>query len=289
MGTATDEGVLIPLLARRSYHLPGNTWWDDWLQWLKNNHILFGICLHHPLHPLETWERCLYLTASISFGLVATGTIYYLQTYHAQFMEQEIVVAPTIPNYLHITYGMLALWTLGGAFHSIFDMVVWHVMACACCHPGGRYGHTALSHRCKDAGSWMLVPIIAFLLGLAGYFVLLRASNDNNDMVTQDPVDDYDDGDDGEWRYYDDDVAAAAALQNVDLDNIQGADDFAFLIKYAIELVLAWFVYFPVLGTVLFSGILGCNGWLPILGGRPRDVNLVAEEAENRGATYRKM
>lgn len=277
-----DEGVLIPLLARRSYHLPGNGWWSDWFQWLRNNHILLGICFHHPLHPLETWERCLFITASISFGLVATGTVYYLQLFHSSAMEQELVTLPFQGVEYRITHGMIALWTLGGVCHSIFDMLVWHVMACACCHPGGRYATNTYSRRCKDAGSWSLVPIILVLLVLAGYFVLLQAAQQQQGRYEDD--DDYNNN-----VVYGDDGYVDQELQNVDLDNIDGAKDFAFLIQNGIELILAWFVYFPVIGTILFSGLLGCNGRLPILGGRPRDIRILAAEARASSSNYRKM
>jgi len=47
---------------------------------------------------------------------------------------------------------------------------------------------------------------------------------------------------------------------------------FHFLIGYIIEFVLAAFVYSPVMLTVVFTGVLGCNGKVPILGGRPREM-----------------
>ena len=34
--------------------------------------------------------------------------------------------------------------------------------------------------------------------------------------------------------------------------------------------------------TLLFSGCLGCGGRLPLLGGRPRDIQLVAQEASQQ-------
>ena len=62
---------------------------------------------------------------------------------------------------------------------------------------------------------------------------------------------------------------------------------FTFFVKYAVELFLAWFLYFPIFGTVMFSGILGCGGRLPILGGRPRDKKLIEQDmAEQRLNSY---
>jgi hypothetical protein len=60
----TDDGNQTPLereaeaqrrrfirrLAARAYHFPGNTWCEDWTQYIANTHIVFGIFFHHPLH-----------------------------------------------------------------------------------------------------------------------------------------------------------------------------------------------------------------------------------------------
>jgi len=48
-------------------------------------------------------------------------------------------------------------------------------------------------------------------------------------------------------------------------------EDFSFLKAYCIEFAVSLFLYYPLLDTVLFSGILGCYR-LPILGGRPYEV-----------------
>ena len=254
--SSNDEQVLVPLLASQSCHLPGNTWCADWIQWFRNTHILFGICLHHRLHPLESWERCLLLAASISFGLVATNIVYQLDYYDAYDDAEELI---SYKNYT-ITHGMLLLWTFGGLFHSIFDMLTWHIMACACCHPGGRWGDQSQSKRYKDCGSYALIPLIAALLGFAAFLVLLRASEEEHqDMNDDDGVD----ADDGQQN-------------GIDIE-IHDWRSFSFLSQYAIEIALAWFVYFPLLGTIVFSGVLGCKGRLPILGGRPRDLKRVEE------------
>lgn len=49
--------------------------------------------------------------------------------------------------------------------------------------------------------------------------------------------------------------------------------DYAFLKAYAIEFSVSLFVYYPLIETILFSGILGCrSSAIPILGGRPGQV-----------------
>jgi len=89
-----SEEVLIPLLARRSCHLPGNDWQDDWIQFMRNNHIVFGICLCHRLHPLEWWERIMALLGSIAIGLIATNIAYLWDL--EQFSSNESVVQVTL-------------------------------------------------------------------------------------------------------------------------------------------------------------------------------------------------
>jgi hypothetical protein len=59
------------------------------------------------------------------------------------------------------------------------------------------------------------------------------------------------------------------------------ASAYKFLIGYAIELALALFVYNPLIGTVLFSGALGC-GKVPVLGGRPYELACERREADKR-------
>lgn len=252
-----DDSVLIPLLARRSHHLPGNDWRQDWNMWMSNNHIIFGICLHHRLHPVETWERLLMLLSSVSFGLVATGAVYQLYEMYPESLNAALVQIRGTP----VTSSMVVLWTAGGLLHGVFDTAVWHIMACACCHPGGRFGDHKQSRRFKDCGSYLLIPVIVGLLGLAAYLVLQQAASggtDNND---------------------DDDDSATD--DEVDFNDIQGPESFRFLTKYCVELFMAWFVYFPVVGTLLFSGVLGCNGRLPFLGGRPRDMMLISQEGSS--------
>ena len=80
------------------------------------------------MHPLEWWERILALVASISFGLVATNSVYEFYEHDREKMEEELFTLLGFP----VTQGMVLLWTLGGLCHSIFDLIIWRVMACSC-------------------------------------------------------------------------------------------------------------------------------------------------------------
>jgi len=260
-----DEEVLIPLLAQKSYHLPGNTWKQDWIQFQKNNHIVFGICMHHKLHPIEWWERIIVLLGSMSFALLAIN-IYYLVR---ALDYSDRVGDPSVELYsitiagteYAITQGTVVLWTFGSLCSAIFDFAVWQTSACACFHPGGRcYGGYCSKH-CKDLGSYVLIPIVVGVMGLAAYASYLRTHDD----VNQD--------EDGNVMDTDDVY-----------DQVTGGTlgEFSFIVKYAVELLLSWFVWFPLFSTVMFSGVLGC-GVLPVLGGRPRDKKRVEKDLAERG------
>lgn len=57
---------LVPRLAKRAYHLEdGNTWCQDWVQYQKNTHPVFGLCMYHPLHPIRLPQRIIILVGSI--------------------------------------------------------------------------------------------------------------------------------------------------------------------------------------------------------------------------------
>jgi hypothetical protein len=52
---------------------------------------------------------------------------------------------------------------------------------------------------------------------------------------------------------------------------VDGANDYEFIIAYLVELALTYVVYYPIVGTIFFSGILTC-GRYPLWGGRPYEI-----------------
>jgi hypothetical protein len=212
------------------------------------------------------------LLGSMSFALIALN-IYYLlwvvdDVYYGTTTDdgtadgfdprQEMYNVTIFQQTYAITAGTVVLWTFGGLFHSIYDFTVWQMSACACFHPGGRcYDRCGFcSKNCNDLGSYILIPVIAGVMGLAIYSSYLRVHGSNNAEIATDDL-------------YD-------AITQGQLGQ------FSFLVKYFVELFLAWFVYFPIFGTIMFSGILGCFK-LPILGGRPRDKAKVDKELAEHG------
>lgn len=242
-------------LAARAYHFPGNTWFEDWLQYTKNTHLVFGIFFHHPLHPVTSKERCIILLGSVAVGLLMSNLI-YLWFVEANFGMHDPVISLGPDGKLAITKLMVTLWTLGSFVHTIFDLCVWHIKACTLCRYGGN-----VSDRAVKCGRSTGVTIVMLTLAFATYMVLLRASEDFKTMSGND-VDETETGDKADSN--------GSFFHSVTLGG--GVEHFDFLLGYFVEFILAVFVYSPLILTVVFTGILGCDGRIPVLGGRPREV-----------------
>lgn len=65
---------LVPRLAKRAYHLEDdNTWCEDWVQYQRNTHPVFGLCLYHRFHPIRLPQRVIILVGSIGESIVIGG------------------------------------------------------------------------------------------------------------------------------------------------------------------------------------------------------------------------
>lgn len=237
-------------LAARAYHFPGNSWFEDWLQYTKNTHLVFGIFFHHALHPVTGKERCIILLGSVAVGLLMSNLI-YLWFVEAEFGMHDTVLTLGPNGNVPISKLMITLWTLGSFVHTLFDLSIWHIKACTLCRLYGSH----VSDRAVKFGRGTGVTIVLFTLAFAAYLVLLRASEDfKAEMDSTESGEDTDD----------------SFFHSIILGG--GAKYFDFMLGYFVEFILAVFVYNPLILTVVFSGILGCDGRIPILGGRPREV-----------------
>jgi hypothetical protein len=280
-----ESSRTIPALALRAYHLPGNSWCDDWVQYFANNHPLFGICCHHRLHPVTAKWRLIHLVGSIVFGLAVTNIIWLWFIVNDQHDVNDPVLTISFGggirtgnstvstgNYtdteysnstaeaalqghqeIAVTEGMLILWTIGGGLHALFDNTVWYMTACVCCLPGQPL---QCLYKYKWCGTYVVVLLVVIFTAVASFVVVLRASLEEDDMV-----------DAGDLN------SAGIVDDSIDLSNgiDRDREKYRFLLSYTVELLLALLVYYPVVGTILFTGILGC-GRLPVLGGRPYEV-----------------
>jgi hypothetical protein len=252
-----EERYMIRLLSRRAFHLPNHNWGQDWVQYMKNNHQLFGICFHHELHPLNIPNRLYLLLASTAFGLAVTNCVYLYYAFTDDEMDKlliNIIIDDQSPlNFqnieaLEITYGMVTLWTVGGLLHTLFDICMWYLSACACflsgasCSRNGKY---------KLVGSYIVVAIAAVLVALALFVVLLRAAYDRRLRLAQEGI----------------------VLEDFEWDELSRIRNFSFLLGYLIELSLVYFAYYPILISL---GFFGC---IPFLG-RTKEIQKQARERE---------
>lgn len=252
-----EELYIRRLLARRSFHLPRNNCCQDWIQFIKNNHVLFGICCHNPLHPLQLGHRIFILIGSIAFGLTATNGVYLWYAYSNEDMN-KVIVQVTLGEMplnssleeVKITYGMVTLWTFGSICHSIFDVTLWFLTACVCFIDGkcGKYS------RFRSLGSYITVAVVAVMVALSSFVIAGRVIYESR---------------------------LTAARNGVEVNDEQWAqviefESFSFLLGYGVESLLTYLVYYPLIVTIGFSGILHpCFRVFPcirFLGGRQEEL-----------------
>jgi len=232
------DKMVIQKLAMRKFHIPGNSYWEDWSMWFNNNHPFFCFCFADSRHPLGKRERVMNLLATVAFGLAATcGVVLW-------FHYEERDFNATLVNLygFDISIGMVVLFIFAGPVHVAFDLSMFFVQACPPCRTGGLFAkHLPESH--QKCWLW-LGAHVAFLvtmasLALAINVMLLRASIE----------------DDG-----------------TDTDLAVDVKAYAFVGMYCAEVIIANFVIFPICTFTVFSGVLGCCGLVPGIGGRPYQV-----------------
>lgn len=252
-----EEVKLKRLYAARSAHLPGNNWCQDWIQWMRNNHPLLGLCCRHQLNPVGIGPRMVILICSISFGLLVTNLVYL---FYRNFPDANgAVISIDIDedgysdysNSFVITYEMIVLWTLGGLLHSLLDLGMWHLTACACC----------IQSCIAKAGPYVAIAIAAVISAAATLAVVWRAMYEDN-LIENSSANNVVEGQNNEW---------------IEVSNIQS---FQFLYSYYLELMIVWFFTYPIMATIFFSGaVWSC---IPCIGGRPKEIKRQEDEAKKK-------
>merc|ERR1719148_122794 len=148
---------------------------------------------------------------------------------------------------LAITYGAVSLWTLGGLLHSIFDLCLWYLSACACFLPGGCCQSRRNLH---SIGSYCVISIVAVLVAVTTGVIVLRATYESRLRQA---------------------IQEGAEESDITWKDITSLQSYNFILGYLIELVLVYCVHYPLVASIFFSGILSL-GCLPFLGGRPAEV-----------------
>lgn len=268
-----DRNRRIEALAEQRYHLPNNSCLQDWLQYFANNHPLFGICFHDRDHPLGSVMRAMCFFASIVFGLAITNAFWLwarndednstlLYTVETSAVRggnlTGYIVDVNDENNVEVTKDILLLWTLGGLVHGLFDNLIWTLSICACCNPGGR---CEILSRYKKFGVGLLTFFILIIVAMTSLSVLLRTV-----------LEEEEDTDVTELR------TAGAFDDEVEL-SVASKENYEFLMSYFVELALEFFFYFPLIGSVMFSGILEFLG-LPQFKGRKYELALEEKELQ---------
>lgn len=234
--------------------------------------------LSSPSHP----RRRTIFPSEKAFGFAMTNCVYlgYLADESAGGAVNQVYdVTGAIAEYqrrytnVELEQSMIFLLTVGSFVHSVFDMSIWYLMACFCFRPGGACqgksrsgdgggggGRDRRRAKCRDScrnlGIYVAVLVVLAVVAGATAVAVVRLNED----MQRAP-----------------DTAAEAFADSQLLDGSDGeagdgtTNKFAFLVGYALELVVALFVFYFITSTVFFSGLLGC-GRIPILGGRPYEI-----------------
>lgn len=212
-------------------------------------------------------QRLVILLGSFAFGVAITNAI-FLWFLSSGRDDEEQVFAVNLSTSTQqsnsqsyaMTSGLLMLVTVGSGSHAVFDRFVWNLLACSCCRAGGRFESQSLGF-CRDLGKYLAIVMVIAVLALATCIVIIRASVEEGQSSV--PL------------FQNQNRTKEDFAQILDFNEFD-MQDYSFLRGYAVEFAVSLFVYYPLIETVLFSGILGCF-YLPVLGGRPGQMKREAK------------
>lgn len=298
---SNNRDQIAAALLMHSYHLPGYTYGSDLYQYMTNNHPVFGICCHHPYHPLGFWIRIVSLIGSALFGLALTNIIYLAFVFTDSNYDTTYVAIPatnvtngnmvistqieeTVPSAISITNGNIALWTIGSTIHALYDNMIWKLAACACCVPNGT-PIAERQQRYKSFGSFLVMFSVVVVVAIATFAVALRNALDDGTIPEDaDAIDTLSNVNVYKTTSSKNDTSSSNDTSGgetvVLMQEVDSTNDLEFMIAYCIELLLNYFIYYPIVGFILFTGILSCNGKFQLFGGRPYEVSQEYQEHE---------
>jgi len=224
-------------LASQAYHLPGNDWKQDLAQYLLNHHLLFGMFCHHPLHPLKLGQRMLLLLGSFSYGVTITNAISLYFLILGTSDEEEVFVVN------------LAMSLPGQQSNPHTFPVTMGILLLLTVGSGS---HALFDHVVRNLhkGCYLLLFLaLAVTIALSSCTLVVSAST-------------------GGWPSCDQCNEEVLELNEI----FNNRSPLSFLTAYVLEFVTASLIYCPILETVLFSGIFGCCGRVPVIGGRPYEM-----------------
>lgn len=244
---------VVPLLLTQSYvsplnpfrpfltypqHLPGYTYGQDLFQYIYNAHPVFGIFWRHRLHPIRVVARVICLLGSCLCGLAITNIVFIVFEAAGWDFDEN--------------YGDLVgeLDTGKDAFDAELEAAASSLS----------YGNIVLwtigssLHALFDSSLWSIATCSCFRKGdLIEKIERYQKLGTKALVIT---------------------VAGVAGLAigtTYVRVALAGRLDYDFLEAYGVEITTTYFLYYPLISCVLFSGLLGpCHEEL--LGGRPYAV-----------------
>jgi len=325
--TEEEARVTIDKLLNHSYHLPKHNWFQDLFQYTTNNHPVFGICCHHPLHPLSWKIRVATLFGSVLMGLAITCLIYVVFVVSQQDFEHDYFELSTNKtktglqddldqnvSTLSVTSGNIALWTVGAFLHGLYDNMVWALAAgtcCTCCKDSKYCGKKTTRNKnnddddddsLNDSSSSSTRTFVVMLSVVAVVAITFLAVSLQMALTMEEPdvqqsqtaveasllnASAFFDTNDStavmSGGIYNDtnittiapSVTASVPRVNTeemfDYVTVDDVNQYHYIVSYLVELMLSYFVWYPIVGTILFSGCLS-RGKEPLLGGRPYEL-----------------
>jgi hypothetical protein len=265
-----DDDFIRGKLARRAYHLPGNTYCEDYKMYMTNNHLIFGLFFYDKRSPVRIKHRVLILLGSLTFGLTITNVIFLWG--NKVFHDEEITSAfrdwatSTFPKLnngttdtntiiddastrmkMYTGTQLTFLWTAGSGIHAAFDMTLWHMISCGYCW------NLTSRQDCEMLG-WVaaisIVMLMIIAMSVVAYFRIFPLTDDTVGMRVEEQM--------------------LLSLMDDELEAVD-LDDISFIWAFIIEFVVSLLIWTPFFMTTLFTGFLGC-GRIPCFGGRPLEV-----------------
>lgn len=252
---------IVPYLVRRAFHIPGNSYFQDWYQYcIANNHPFFGLFCHYKFHPVTQLERVIVFLASICASLVVSNTFLLYFLWKDGLNANEIFITQgddIIPAISYESYELASL-TLGAILVTIFDLTIWYIAACGCVEAGGKLEHL---NTITFLGSVVLLVVLMGVATLATLLALLASSYRNDPSLNTTDI--FTDGFDA--------INTTAAFS---MFGTKAATNTGLTFVY--QLLLSLFAYDIIFATTIFSGVLGGLPFVgKFLGGRPAEIKQV--------------
>jgi hypothetical protein len=227
------------LLSARSPHLPGYDWFQDWVQWMQNNHPLIGLCYNYKENPIGIGVRVMTLIVSLANASAVANFVYL---HFLNFKDDH----HALKGVLQLTIQRSIIWTVGASLHALVDLTIWQfTMPLFCRESYGRWFTYILWIIC------LILSLTSFINRVNAYTVFKNGEDSFYYYYT---------GNDDEYGYTDDqkDVNANIANENaVDENVVESIFSGSYLVGYLIELFLSYCFYYPFLATMLLF-VLPC-------------------------------